>query len=305
MPRLRVILVEDNDADAKLLQRMLVGRFDVERARSIQELIEKSRSADPDIILLDLRLPDGGDYLSDVLRIVKRFYTTAVIVTTGVEDENLAFDTLKAGAQNYLVKGSFDFNRLHRIIQEAYARKSGELTNLPDKMTSAISSTGLMTPETIAKIVAKAVDEKIEKAVRRLKSDVHDVVMTKGQQFVSWIFKNWTRVLLALGLGGVYVGDVRPTTEASARKIEFTQENVKGVTEQVSNLSTKQKDDVTKLQEALIKSQSTTIKAFQQLQREIRALNPRANFPQESQELKTAKQEAEAIDIRESLFGED
>ena len=304
--RLRVILVEDNDADIAIMRRMLVTRFDFDVAKSIQELLEKTRQIDPDVILFDLRLPDGGDHLSDVVRVVKRFFPSAVIVTTGIEDETLAFDTLKAGAQNYLVKGSFDHTRLHRIIQEAYARKLGEIQSLPEK-ASSMSSSGLLTPEAVAKIATKAIKTELENFRNRIKSDVHETVTTRGQQLLQWVAKNWMRVFITLGLGGVYVGDVGPSTEAQFREVSQLREEAKTTTAQtgdkIKELEAKQSADIRRIENALVETHLAIIRAFIQTQKELRAINHKANFPEEPRELKAAKEYAEDNDIRANLFG--
>jgi signal transduction histidine kinase len=74
-----------------------------------------------DIILLDMGLPDGQG-----LDIVRRAQAVApevpVIVLTGLEDEALAADAMKAGAQDYLIKGQIESRALPRALRHAIER---------------------------------------------------------------------------------------------------------------------------------------------------------------------------------------
>src|SRR5205807_5347443 len=78
-----------------------------------------------DIILLDLNLEDslGYDTFSHILTAAS---STAILVLSASDDEDLAIRTVREGAQDYLVKGSFDRRLLLRAIQYAYERKQSE-----------------------------------------------------------------------------------------------------------------------------------------------------------------------------------
>ena len=78
-----------------------------------------------DIVLLDLALPDshGIDTLSAVREAAPG---VPVVVLTGLDDENAAMESLRQGAQDYLVKGKFDGVLLLRSIRYARERKRTE-----------------------------------------------------------------------------------------------------------------------------------------------------------------------------------
>src|SRR5258708_8771256 len=78
-----------------------------------------------DIILLDLNLEDSLGY-DTFSRILIAASSTAILVLSASDDEELAIRTVREGAQDYLVKGSFDRRLLLRSIQYAFQRKQSE-----------------------------------------------------------------------------------------------------------------------------------------------------------------------------------
>ena len=128
---IRVLLIEDNPGDAKLIQAYLVGnseagsvstRFDLDQSRSLGEGLEKANRGQYDVLILDLNLPDSRG-LDTFNRIHTALPDVPVIVLTGLDDENLALQALQEGAQNYLVKGSVDTQLLARAITYAIERQ--------------------------------------------------------------------------------------------------------------------------------------------------------------------------------------
>jgi PAS domain S-box-containing protein len=126
-----VLLVEDNPADVRLVQELLRPRrsppllvHPVGRLGAALGILEQ-RSFDA--VLLDLGLPD-----SQGLQTLTRFRAAApqapVVVTTGLADEAIAEQALRMGAQDYLVKGHWDADRLHRTLRYAMERMHGELS---------------------------------------------------------------------------------------------------------------------------------------------------------------------------------
>src|SRR5690348_3861889 len=113
---LRIILVEDEQTYADMVRRLLIAKFEFQHAKSLAELLDLGRHQEPDVILLDLGLPDGGDYISLVMKVVARFRESAVIVTTGLDDEMLALEAMRAGAQDYLVKEMYVRDQMIRKI---------------------------------------------------------------------------------------------------------------------------------------------------------------------------------------------
>ena len=140
--RTRILLVEDNPGDARLLQVYLreagAGRFDLTHADSLAGGIEHLRSHRVDLVLLDLSLPDAHG-----METVRRAHAAAsdkpIVVLTGLDDEAVALDAVRAGAQDYLIKGRIDSGLLVRAIRYAIERKRinielGKLNELKNQL---------------------------------------------------------------------------------------------------------------------------------------------------------------------------
>lgn len=121
----RVLLIDDDPGDAHLVRQMLRsapgGNFEVSWASSLGEARQHLQKDLPEILLLDLSLPDSTG-LATVHASRQAVGTLPLIVLTGHDDNALALQTLEAGAQDYLVKGSFDAEMLTRAIRYAISR---------------------------------------------------------------------------------------------------------------------------------------------------------------------------------------
>ena len=119
----RVLLVEDDEGDAVLVEELLAevgARFTLTRARTLAEAVVAAPAAD--CVLLDLGLPDASGL--EGLRILRsRADLVAVLVLTGLNDEQRGVQAVAAGAQDYLVKGQVDGRLLVRAIQYAIGRR--------------------------------------------------------------------------------------------------------------------------------------------------------------------------------------
>ena len=122
---LQVLLVEDNAGDVRLLREM----FGKERADSF-ELTHFLRMSEAevhlakggtDIVLLDMGLPDGHG-LDTVRRAHRVAPDVPMIVLTGLDDEALAAEAMKEGAQDYLIKGQIENRALPRALRHAIER---------------------------------------------------------------------------------------------------------------------------------------------------------------------------------------
>jgi signal transduction histidine kinase len=126
---LRLLLVEDNPGDARLLKEELKevtsARFDVRHVMRLAEAAQVAREPGLDVVLLDLSLPDGQG-LSNIERMVQAAPTLPLVVLTGTDDEQLAMRAVHAGAQDYLVKGQVTGPLLVRALRYAIERKRAE-----------------------------------------------------------------------------------------------------------------------------------------------------------------------------------
>lgn len=120
-----VLVVEDNPGDARLVELYLLedvsSPFRVLKAELLSVALDLLAANSIDVVLLDLSLPDsfGMDTL-DRLRAAHPL--VPVVVLTGTNDEALALQALRQGAQDYLVKGQGDGNLVRRAIFYAIER---------------------------------------------------------------------------------------------------------------------------------------------------------------------------------------
>jgi signal transduction histidine kinase len=126
---LRLLLVEDNPGDARLLQEELKEvastRFEVRHVTRMAEALAVVGEPGLDVVLLDLSLPDGHG-LSNIERVVQAAPALPLVVLTGTDDEQLAMRAVHAGAQDYLVKGQATGPLLVRALRYAIERKRAE-----------------------------------------------------------------------------------------------------------------------------------------------------------------------------------
>ena len=118
---LRVLHVEDSDADAALLEYALAeAGFDAEivRAMSAEEGLQAARSDHFDLHIVDFHLPDGDGL--DVIRQARDAgVRSPLILLTGRSDPSIADDALDAGATDFLPKVDMDPQRLRRCVRYA------------------------------------------------------------------------------------------------------------------------------------------------------------------------------------------
>ena len=121
---LRILLVEDNPGDVLLIQETLGdrhGEFALESVERLAAALERLRTGGIHVVLLDLTLPDSAG-LSTFTAVRTNAPDVPIVVLTGLSDEALAVSTVRAGAQDYLVKGQVDGNLLGRTIRYAFER---------------------------------------------------------------------------------------------------------------------------------------------------------------------------------------
>jgi serine phosphatase RsbU (regulator of sigma subunit) len=126
--RIRVLLVEDDDGDALLVEELLLDAgvpFLMTRARSLAEARQALDGVS--CVLLDLELPDSRG-LQGIRWLQRAYPDLAVVVLTGISDEHLGEEAVGAGAQDYLVKGQVDGFLLQRVVRYAIERRRAEET---------------------------------------------------------------------------------------------------------------------------------------------------------------------------------
>jgi PAS domain S-box-containing protein len=146
---IHLLLIEDNPGDAGLIREMLAEAkgmsFEVEWTETLSEGIERLASGGIDVVLLDLALTDSTGL--ETLRRLRAAspWAPVVVVLSGLSDEEVSFQAVQEGAQDYLIKGQVDSSLLIRSIryalergheQEALRRAQVELENRVHERTA-------------------------------------------------------------------------------------------------------------------------------------------------------------------------
>ena len=127
---IRVLLVENNPGDARIIVEMLrevdEGLFHLQSVDRLEPALKRLGRAAVDIVLLTLDLPDSVG-LDTFRRAHREAVEEPIIVISGFDDEETAAQAVRAGAQDYLIKGRIDGAALSRVIRNAIERQRTEV----------------------------------------------------------------------------------------------------------------------------------------------------------------------------------
>jgi two-component sensor histidine kinase len=121
--------VEDSDSDAQLfleyLSEVIERRYEVLRVPTLEKALERLAKDRFDAVLIDLSLPDshGIETFADVHKAAAKL---PILVLSGLNDEDVALQAVREGAQDYLVKSQISPDVLHRSITYAIERARAE-----------------------------------------------------------------------------------------------------------------------------------------------------------------------------------
>jgi two-component system nitrate/nitrite response regulator NarL len=187
--RLRVVAADDHPVFREGVQRVLDGRPEFELVSCVetaQDALEAIRAHDPDVAVVDLRLPDL-DGVEVVERIEREGLRTRVVIVSAYEDSAAVYRAIASGARAYISKAS-SAESLRSAI-EAVAR--GE-TVIPASMQSGlaheirarreIGDTPVLTPReleilrlTAEGLTAPAIADQLVLGVTTVKTHLHHI----------------------------------------------------------------------------------------------------------------------------------
>ena len=126
---IQILLIEDSDEDAMLIQQLLgfTRRFfyNMVRCASLSQAMEMLPRAHAQVILTDLNLPDSHGY-ETFRQVFERAPEIPIVLMTNLDDEALALQAIRNGAQDYLLKTELSGQLLARAIRYAIQRKRSE-----------------------------------------------------------------------------------------------------------------------------------------------------------------------------------
>lgn len=148
---LQILLVEDNPADAFLLQEAIAEIENAPRvihADGLNLALAYLKEENVDAILLDLALPDS-EGLATLERMNAAAARLPIVVLTGLEDEAVGIDAVRKGAQDYLIKGQTGARQLLQTVYHAVERKRLE------RALAQAARRNLLLAEVSARVVAE------------------------------------------------------------------------------------------------------------------------------------------------------
>jgi signal transduction histidine kinase len=126
---IKVLLIEDNRGDARLIQEMLkeaaTTRFELTHVDRLATGLQQLDDESFDLVLLDLGLPDSHG-LDTFTKTQTQAPDVPIVLLTGLDDEAFALEAVREGAQDYLVKGHVDSHLLTRAVRFAIERHRAE-----------------------------------------------------------------------------------------------------------------------------------------------------------------------------------
>lgn len=143
MVKISVLLVEDNPGDADLIEEYLAdserNEYDIQHVDTLASATSVLSQNKVDVVLLDLSLPDSVG-LDTVRFVTTRFPEVVIIVLTGLQDEKVALQCVRYGAQDYLEKNLVTPVLLNRSIAYSIERKRAtrEKENLLADLSQAL-----------------------------------------------------------------------------------------------------------------------------------------------------------------------
>ena len=118
-PSTSVILIEDEPLVARVTEQMLkkasMRKYSLAHSRTLAEGLQRLRTEDFEVVLLDLNLPDSSA-MDTLTAVLAEAPNTPIIVLTATSNYEIGFRAIKLGAQDFLVKGDFNFLMLDRSI---------------------------------------------------------------------------------------------------------------------------------------------------------------------------------------------
>ena len=146
MNRSTILFIEDSPLAVSMMRNALAesggGSLKLESSGSLAEGFERLRAGGIDLVLLDLTLPDSSG-LATFERTLEVAPDIPIVVLTGNKDQATAIKAVRAGAQDFLIKGEISVSGLVRVIRYGIERKRSERERLKtEKLEGVLEMAG-------------------------------------------------------------------------------------------------------------------------------------------------------------------
>ena len=211
----RILLVEDNPGDARLIERMLEQAqdpvYELTWVDNLSDGITHLKTQPTDVLLLDLGLPESSG-LATLRTVLERVPAVpTMVVLSGLNDENAAVQAVQSGAQDYLVKGHVDSALLVRSIRYAIERSQAKqaLRQANDELERRVLERTAELAATIEALHAEIAER--QQAEERIRYMAHhdaltglpnrDLLQDRLTQAIAYAHRNHTQLaVLFIGL---------------------------------------------------------------------------------------------------------
>ncbi len=199
---LNILVVEDNDLDFILLNEYIrktglptKNIIHVNRLKKALTILENDH---PDLIFLDLALPDSKG-IESFQSISEAAPHLSIIVLSGLTDKQLALRTILLGAQDYLVKGSFDETLLAKSIEYSIERKKlqEEMIKREVERQKLINTITIQAQEKERKLIGRELHDNINQILATAKLYV-DVAIREDEVEKELLYKSHEYILKAI-----------------------------------------------------------------------------------------------------------
>jgi signal transduction histidine kinase len=169
---IKILVVEDNFGDFLLLKESIylsaIQVSDIQLADTLSAAIGYLQKNKPDIIFLDLYLPDSSG-LDSFNRLKEYVSGTPVIILSGLSDTKISLEAIADGAQDYLAKGEFDEKLLEKTILYSIERKQLEV---------ALEESRIQQQRAITEATVKGQENEREQLGKELHDNINQILAT-------------------------------------------------------------------------------------------------------------------------------
>lgn len=161
--KMRVLLVEDNPTDVKLVKTMLktasVDSCELFVVKTLADALKRLKQDKDEVVLLDLGLPDS-EGLNTLESVRSAFPSMPIVVYTALDDSQISVKAIREGAEDYLMKGQTNGPLILRVLRYAIERKAVEedLRNSHRKLEAMVKERTVQLEESNEMLIKKSAE---------------------------------------------------------------------------------------------------------------------------------------------------